>query len=133
LRPDELEEDEVDDFGHVDSGIEHIDRDRDVRRLRRNREAVDQALRILDREIDQACEFTFVLGVILVETFRDEYGVRVILRENDGFAETISTSHLLTSRHQMLKHLVDRVLVEEPFVYSLRFDAIRNLSFLAPL
>src|SRR4051794_7702138 len=32
LRANELEEDEVHDFGYVDSGIEHVDREGDVRR-----------------------------------------------------------------------------------------------------
>ena len=32
-RVDRLEEDQVGDLGHVDAGIEHVHRDRDVRRL----------------------------------------------------------------------------------------------------
>ena len=44
LRPDQLEEHEVDDLGHVDAGVEHVDRDGDVRGLVLDREVVDQAL-----------------------------------------------------------------------------------------
>ena len=33
LGPHQLEEHEVDDLGHVDAGVEHVDRDGDVRRL----------------------------------------------------------------------------------------------------
>ena len=41
-----LEEDEIDDLGHVDPGVEHVDGDRDVRRLvfgSRNRRSVSGA------------------------------------------------------------------------------------------
>ena len=47
LRAHQLEEDEVHDLGHVDAGVEHVDRDGDVRRLVLVREVVDQALRVL--------------------------------------------------------------------------------------
>ena len=40
--PDELEEDEVDDLGDVDSGVEHVDGDRDVWCLLCGGEVVDQ-------------------------------------------------------------------------------------------
>ena len=44
LRADHLEEHEVDDLGYVDAGVEHVDGDRDVRRLVGLGEVVDQAL-----------------------------------------------------------------------------------------
>ena len=46
LRAHLLEEDEVHDLRHVDAGVEHVDRDGDVRRLALLREVVDQRLRI---------------------------------------------------------------------------------------
>ena len=48
LRPDQLEEHEVDDLRHVDAGIEHVDGDRDVRRLvlaARNRRSASAHIR----------------------------------------------------------------------------------------
>ena len=42
LRADHLEEDQVDDLGHVDAGVQHVDADGDVRRLVLGGEVVDQ-------------------------------------------------------------------------------------------
>ena len=56
LRVDRLEEDQVRHLGHVDAGVEHVHRDRDVRRLVLLREVVEQALRILGVVVDDARE-----------------------------------------------------------------------------
>ena len=60
LRADQLEEHEVDDLGHVDAGVEHVDRDGDVRRLVRDREVVDQALGVLGAVGDDPGEVAVV-------------------------------------------------------------------------
>ncbi len=88
-----LEENEIHNLRDVDTRIEHIDGDRDVRRLSRNREAVDQALRVFDGEVDQSGELASVFGVVLIEPLGDEDGVRVVLREDDRFPETIAAGH----------------------------------------
>ena len=53
LRAHQLEEDEIDDFGHVDSGVEHVDGDGDVRSLRPGlRNSSIKRLRVVDLEVD---------------------------------------------------------------------------------
>ena len=55
LRAHQLEEHEVDDLRHVDAGVEHVDRDRDVRRLvldrrsRRSGSARTSVLKVMTR------------------------------------------------------------------------------------
>jgi len=54
LRSHELEEHEIHDFMHVDARIEHTDRHRDMRRLRGTGKIIDQRLRIVGLEVDDA-------------------------------------------------------------------------------
>ncbi len=75
LRAHQLEEDEIHDLRHVDAGVEHVDRDGDVRRLVLVREVVDQALRVLGLEGDDAGELALVVRVVGVEALGDELGV----------------------------------------------------------
>ena len=49
LGSDRFEEHQVDHFGYVDAGVEHVDRDRDVGGLVRGGEVVDQALGVAHR------------------------------------------------------------------------------------
>jgi hypothetical protein len=53
LRADQLEEDEVHHLRDVDAGVEHVDRDGDVRRLVLVREGVDQTLRVFRLELER--------------------------------------------------------------------------------
>ena len=71
----ELEEDEVHDLRHVDAGVEHVDRDGDVRRLVRVREIVDQRLRVVGLEVDHAREVPCKMRVVRVEALCDELGM----------------------------------------------------------
>jgi hypothetical protein len=111
----ELGEDQIDDLRHVDAGVEHVDRDGDVRRLVRLRECVDQRLRVRQLGMNDARERAFVVEVILVEALADVLSVQLIFGEDDGLAEAIATLHALVTSHQVFEHLVDRVLVEQPW------------------
>ena len=133
FRTHQLEKDQIHDLGDVDSGIEHVHRDGDMRRLVPRREAVDQALRILGPEGDDARELSLEVRVVGVETLGDELGVALVLGEEDGLAEPIAAGHGHAARHQVLQNLVHRVLVEQPPVDGFGLDAIGNAAFLIPL
>ena len=112
LRPDHLEEHQVDHVGHVDAGVQHVDGDRNVRLAGRDRELVDQVLGVLRRVGDDPSEVAFVVRVIRVEPFDDELGVPLILGEDDCLAEPVPTCDLLAAGHQVFENLVDGVGVE---------------------
>ena len=95
LRADQLEEHEVDALGHVDAGVEHVDRDRDVRRLVLDREVVDQALAVLHAVGDDPGEVAVVeVRVVGDEPFVDEVGVALVLGEDDRLAEPVAAGDL---------------------------------------
>ena len=103
---------------------EHVDGDGDVRGLLLVREVVDQALRVLGLEGDDAREVALEVRVVRVEALGDEVCVMLILDEEDGLSQPVATRHLETSRHQVLEDLVHGVLIEEPLVDRLGLDAV---------
>ena len=113
-RVDRLEEHEVQHLGHVDAGVEHVDRDRDVRRLVGLGEVVDQALGVLRLVVDDAGEVPGVLRVVVVEALLDERRVAVVPREHDRLGEPVPALDRVAVRHDVLEHLVDGVGVEQP-------------------
>ena len=133
LRAHQLEEDQVHDLGDVDSGVEHVHRDGDVRRLVLGREVVDQALRVLGLECDHARELALVVRVVGVEALRDELGVVLVLGEQDGLAEPVAAGHRQTPGHEVFQDLVHRVLVEQPLVDRLGLHAIGDVTVFVPL
>ena len=94
LRAHQLEEHQVHDLRHVDAGVEHVHRDRDVRRLVLAREVVDQALRVLGLERDDARELALVVRIVGVEALGDELGVLLVLGEEDRLAEPVAARDL---------------------------------------
>ena len=104
-----------------------------MRWLGRLREVVDDALNVGHGVVHDTRDRAFVLWVVDVETLRNELGVCLVLGEDDRLPDPIPASNRLSMRHQMREDLVDRVLIEEPLVNSLRFDAIWNVAFLVPL
>ena len=89
-------------------------------------------MRVVDLEVDHAREAAPQRGIIGVEALLDEFGVGVVFREYDGFAELVAVLHMLAARHQVFQHLVHRVGIEQPFVDRLRFHAIGRAVLLAP-
>src|SRR5262249_30993156 len=87
FRPNQLKEDEVDNFRDVNARIEHVHGNGDMRRLRQIREGVNQALRVFRLERDDPSEFSPEMRVILVEAVHDEERVVIVLGKNDGFAK----------------------------------------------
>jgi hypothetical protein len=57
----------------------------------------------------------------------------LVLGEDDRLAEPVAARHLLAPRHQVLQHLVDGVLVEQPLVDRLGLDAVGNVAVVVPL
>lgn len=132
LRPDRFEEDEVDDFGDVDAGVEHVDADGDVRCLVLDREVVDQRLGVLGLVGDDAGERAGVLGVVGVEAGPDELGVVVVAGEDDRLAEPVTPGNAMPAGHQRLEHLVHGVGVEQPLVDCVRGDQVGDVAVLVP-
>jgi hypothetical protein len=116
LGADLLEEDEVDHVGHVDAGVEHVDRDGNVRCLGRIREVVDQRLGVRDAVMDRAGKGTPELRIVGIEALDDEVCMCLVLGEDDRLPDPVATCHPLAVSHEVCEHLVYRVFVEEPCV-----------------
>ena len=87
-----------------------------MRRLVLPCEVVEQALRIRGVVIDDAGEVPGVPRVVVVEPLFDERRMLVIAREDDRLGQSVATVDGVAVLHEMLQHLVDRVVVEEPTV-----------------
>ncbi len=116
LAHDLLEEDKVQNFGHVDTRVEHIDRDCDLRRqLLGVGEIVDRFLREFVVIIDDSC-ISGHCRILLIEDVEDLFGVAVVLRKDNRLAEVRAVMDAQPALHQDVERLNDRVFVEEPFV-----------------
>ena len=85
-----FEEHQIDALGHVDAGVHHIHRHGDLRFLFRLLEIVDNSLRVGVVADDALGEGSAVLRVELVESLQNELGVALVLREDNGFAQTVA-------------------------------------------
>ena len=59
-----LEEDQIDNLRHVDTGIHHVHRDRDMRRIAGDREVVNQTLGILLPVVDHPGKLAGVVRIL---------------------------------------------------------------------
>ena len=50
-----------------------------------------------------------------IEARLDELRMRLVLGEDDRLPQPVAARHFLAARHQVLQHLVYRVLIEEDF------------------
>ena len=124
-----LEDHQIQNVGHVDSRIQHIDRNRDLRHFVSIRKIVNQRLRIVDGVVDDATKMSGFFGIIDVETLDDELGVFVIARENDGFAQAVATRDARAFGHHFFQNFVDGVGIEKPGVDGVGRDFIGRAVF----
>jgi hypothetical protein len=68
------------------------------------------------------------MGIVDVKALLDEHGVGVVFGKDDGFAEPVATGYLEAVLHDVGEHLIDSVLVEEPFVDGFGSDFFGHLA-----
>ena len=56
------------------------------------------------------------MRILLVENFKDLFGVGVVFRKNNGFSELLPVVDLLSVCHQDMKQFFYGVLIENPFI-----------------
>ena len=132
LRAHQLEEDQVHDLGDVDAGVEHVHRDREVWVLFLVRGAVDQALRVLRLEGDDAGDLALVVRIVGVETLGDELRVGLVLGEEDRLAKPVAAGDREATGHKVRQHLVHGVLVEQPLVDRFGIDPVGHRAVVIP-
>ena len=84
-------------------------------------------------KVIDARELALVVRVVGVEALGDELGVGLVLGEDDRLAEPVAARDLQAARHQVLQHLVDGVLVEQPLVDRRGLDPVGDVAVLVPL
>ena len=73
-----------------------------------------------------------ILGVVDVEALANEISVHLVLGENDGLTEPITTLHRVTVCHQRREGHVDRVFVKEQLIVLLHGFGVWNLLGFTP-
>ena len=122
-----FEEHKVYDLLYIDARIQHVHRDRDLRKTSRLVEIVDQVLHIVCVVIDHAREVPAPLREQLVKPLHDKLRVLVVARKDDRLAQLVAALYALPLLHQVNKHLVYGVLVEQPCVERVRVDPWRKV------
>ena len=89
LRVDRFEEDQIRYLVYVDTRIEHIHRDGNVRHCVLFREIVDQGLSIRGIMVDDLGKITFIMRIMVVELLLVEFRVIVVPGENDGLGQLV--------------------------------------------
>ena len=113
---DRFVENEVDTFGHINAGVEHIHRNGNMRGCFRFGELFYEIIGVLLIVVDNLAEVTTQVWELLVEPLLDEQGVFVASGKDDGFTQPVATSHFDTLFHQAGQHLIHRVFIEEPCI-----------------
>src|SRR5262249_29631918 len=133
FRAHELEEDQIDNFRDVDTGVQHVHRNGDMRLFGWNRKIVYQVLNVVSLEVDDPRKLSFVVRIIDIKTLSDELRMVVILGEDYGLSQAIPTGDRKTTGHQVLQHLVHGILIEEPPVYSFGLHASWYRTVVVPV
>jgi hypothetical protein len=89
VRLHRLREDQVHHLGHVDAGVEHVDRDGDGQLVVGVLEVVDELVGLRFLVVDDATEGRAVLRVELAEDLGEMHRVQVVPREDDGLADML--------------------------------------------
>ena len=69
-------------------------------------------------------ERTMILWIELVKPLQNKFGVALVLRKDNGFAQSISACNLDAPLHQILQNDIHRRLVEHKFIQSRRGNKI---------
>ena len=128
LRTYLFEQDEVEHFGNVDTGVEHVHGDRDPRHSRGILERFDEVLCAVGLVGDDAGKSPSVGGVMVVESLLDELRVTLVLREDDRLAELVTAFDFEPVGHQPFENKVDGVLIEQIRVQSGGMDIVGDLA-----
>jgi hypothetical protein len=116
VRLHRLGEDQVHHLGHVDAGVEHVDRDGDGQLVLGVLEVVDELVRLRFLIVDDATEGRAVLRVELAEDLGEMHRVQVVAREDDGLADMLPRRLADAALHQRAPDGARGVLVEEVLV-----------------
>ena len=127
IRLHRLGEDQVHHLGHVDAGVEHVDRDGDGQLVVGVFEVVDELLGLGLLVVDDAAEGGPVLGVELAEDLGEMHRVQVVPREDDGLADMLPRRLADAALHQRAPDGARGVLVEEVLVevFAVVVDGLR--------
>ena len=97
-----FEEHQVDDFGNVDAGIEHVDRDRNHQIATGICKLINQALGVLHLVVDQPGSLARQVGVVVIKTILNELGVLVVMGKNHRLADPIASAVVAPLVHNQL-------------------------------
>lgn len=114
-RFDGLGEDEIDDLGHVDAGIEHVDGDGNGG-VRFSFEVADELFPCGNLVIDHRAKGSAILRVHYVEELVQLFGVIVATGEDDGLAQLLAGCVADAVLHQVAQDLAVGVFVQDDFV-----------------
>ena len=98
----------------------------DVRRLFGLLEILDQRMGVSYLIVDQPAEDALQRGEIGIEALDDEFGMAVILREDDRLAQPVAAGHFQAILHKLLQHQVDGVVLSRRLCHRLRISCGRQ-------
>lgn len=101
LRIHRLKKHQIHHLRHVDAGVEHVHRDREVRCIVLDRKFINQTLRVFGEVIDDPRKVPRVLRIVVVETLLDELCVIVVAGKQDRLAQSVATLDFQPLLHQM--------------------------------
>ena len=111
---------QVDDFRHINAGVEHVDGDSDGQWPGFGGvvvfEIVDQCFSVVDGVIDDLAKVAAVLRVITIEDFEEVLGVHMLASKYNGFAKGRASGIFDAVVHEGFPVFAGGVVVEERVV-----------------
>ena len=125
-----FEEHQIHHLWHVNAGVHHINRYCNVRFLVRLLEIIDDVLRIVIITHHTLGKLAPVLRIEHIEPLHNIIGMALVLRKNDGLAQSVAPSHMNATLHNILQNHIHRGLVEHKLVQRIGRDKLRHLLIL---
>ncbi len=122
-----FEEHQIQHFRHINTGIQHIHGDGNLRQLLRVGELVDCTLGIGHVVVNDLSK-TGQMRILLIENCKNFLRVGMVFCKDDRLAQLAAVVNGKAVGHQGVQHLPDSILVEYPLVQGRRCNAFRQFS-----
>ena len=120
-----FEEHQIQHLRHINTGIQHIYGNSDLRQFFRIRELINGTLGIGHVVVDHL-GITGQMGIFFAQDLQDFLSMTMVFRKDNRLAQFFAVVDLQAMLHQDMERLADGILIEHPLVQLGRADPFRQ-------
>ena len=123
-----LEEHKIQNLRYINTGIQHIDRNGNLREFPRIAELINRTLRIIDPVINYFGKVIRQMRIFLMEHLKDLLCMSMIFGKDNCLADLFPVIDLQPLCHHRLQNFPNGIFVKDPGVQRRRANSFRKIS-----